>query len=111
MALGIKLGVQYPRRMVLNIEAARKYHLQGVLQVRRNHPQTISSDGTELLIMKDGSAVLLRTRDDIRQGTDELVVAQTPDGVLHKKRSGSSRNARGPSLGLQRWMDEEFSIV
>jgi len=111
MSLGIKLGVHYPRRMVLNIETARKRHLQGILQVRRDHPQTISSDGTERLILRDGSAVLLRTRDDIRQDTDELVVAQAPDGVLHKKRGGGGKNAKGSAVGFQRLMDEDFSIV
>jgi len=89
-SLGIRLGSSFPRRLVLDIAAARKKHLRQVLQVRSCHPETISPDGTEYLLLRDGSRILLRTRDDIRQDTDELVVAQTPD-VIHQKRSSSSR--------------------
>eukprot|EP00928_Gymnodinium_smaydae_P046593 TRINITY_DN31043_c0_g1_i2.p1 TRINITY_DN31043_c0_g1~~TRINITY_DN31043_c0_g1_i2.p1 ORF type:complete len:983 (-),score=123.97 TRINITY_DN31043_c0_g1_i2:311-3259(-) len=82
---GIKLGKQYCKRMLLDLDDARKRHLRSVMQVRRNHPDMVSKDGTEYLQLKDGSRVLLRTRDDIRQDTDKLIVKQTPGEDLHKK--------------------------
>mmetsp|Transcript_42913 Transcript_42913/g.82241 ORF Transcript_42913/g.82241 Transcript_42913/m.82241 type:complete len:994 (-) Transcript_42913:56-3037(-) len=90
LAQGIKLGVTYPRRCMLDIDSARRRHLAAIQRVRRAHPETISEDGTECLLLRDGSRVLLRTRDDIRRDTEELVVAQAPDGILHKRRFASS---------------------
>lgn len=86
LALGIRLGATYSRRMLLDLDAARKQHLRHIMDVRRKHPATVSADGTERLLLADGSRLLLRTRDDIRQDTDELVVAQAPDGILHQRR-------------------------
>jgi deoxyribodipyrimidine photolyase len=114
MSRGLKLGIHYPRRLVLDIEAARKRHLRSVLQVRRSHPEAVSKDGTEYLLLRDGSQVLLRTRDDIRQDTEELIVAQAPDGILHKKRfGGGGASARGRREGgvrpQQLLLDDEVS--
>lgn len=99
LAAGVRLGSTYPRRMVLDVEAARKKHLRNVLDVRQNHPGAKISDGTEYLLLRDGSRVLLRTRDDIRQDTEELIVAQTADGTLHEKRSAP--RGKSASVGFQ----------
>lgn len=87
LAIGVRLGSTYPRRMLLDLAAARRKHLRNVLAVRAQHPEFQSSDGTEYMLLRDGSRVLLRTRDDIRQDTDELIVAQTADDALHGKLS------------------------
>lgn len=84
MSAGVRLGSSYPRRILLDLIKARKQHLRHVIAVREKHPETIGADGTEYLLLRDGSRVLLRTRDDIRQDTDELVVAQTA-GAMHEK--------------------------
>eukprot|EP00930_Biecheleria_cincta_P045656 TRINITY_DN31466_c0_g1_i1.p1 TRINITY_DN31466_c0_g1~~TRINITY_DN31466_c0_g1_i1.p1 ORF type:complete len:933 (+),score=157.65 TRINITY_DN31466_c0_g1_i1:176-2974(+) len=85
LSLGVRLGASYPRRMLLDIAKARQQHLRHVLQVRCNLPETVSPDGTEYLLLFDGSRLLLRTRDDIRQDTEEIIVAQTADPALQRR--------------------------
>lgn len=99
LSLGVRLGASYPKRVLLDIAKARQQHLRNVLLVRRNHPEAVSPDGTEYLLLCDGSRLLLRTRDDIRQDTDELIVAQTPDPAL-QRRGGKA------ALGLQQMLLE-----
>jgi len=109
MSRGIKIGLTFPRRMVLDIEASRKKHLRGILEVRRKHPEMQSADGTEILLLKDGSKMLLRTRNDIRVDTEELVVAQTPDGILHQRKNGGGGSRKSAGNFQQRLLDEEIN--
>merc|ERR1711862_840515 len=79
---------------------ARKQHLRKVLKVRQMYPETVSADGTEQLLLSDGSSVLLRTRNDIQQDTEELVVAQAPDISLHQRRGKGYRDMMGVQQSL-----------
>lgn len=101
---GVRLGVDYCRRVLLDLDAARQRHLRAVLRVRRDHPEATSGDGTEYLLLGDGSRVLLRTRDDIRQDTDRLIIKQAPGEELHRR--GALRTA--PAGSWQGLLECEF---
>eukprot|EP00929_Paragymnodinium_shiwhaense_P007476 TRINITY_DN111394_c0_g1_i1.p1 TRINITY_DN111394_c0_g1~~TRINITY_DN111394_c0_g1_i1.p1 ORF type:complete len:928 (-),score=91.94 TRINITY_DN111394_c0_g1_i1:37-2820(-) len=104
MNIGVKLGVDYCKRMLIDLDEARKKHLRAISQVRLKHPEMMHGDGTEYLFLKDGSRVLLRTRDDIRLGdTDKLIVKQSPGEDLHR----SSRRRAVPSSSWQGLLEEE----
>jgi deoxyribodipyrimidine photolyase len=109
MAISVRLGSTYPRRMLLDLTAARKKHLRNVLAVRAQYPECQSSDGTEYLLLRDGSRVLLRTRDDIRQDTDELIVAQTADDSLHGK--NQAKTGRSALNAFQQCMMDQQSTI
>ncbi len=77
-AAGVHLGSTYPKRVVTNLEAARRASHAAVMSIRRGAgARYILPSGHEWRALEDGTRVVLITRKDYREGGDEIVTKQS----------------------------------
>lgn len=77
---GFRLGRDYPRRIVTNLNAARINSLRAVIEVRNKHrAQLVLPCGNERVVLDDGRPVRCITRIDYRTDSDRPVTKQTID--------------------------------
>ena len=66
-AAGVELGRDYPKRIVTDLEGARREALKAVIDVRKAHPEYVLPDGNEALPLPEpGRTARCITRVDYR---------------------------------------------
>ena len=77
-AANVALGRHYPKRIILDLEDARRKSLKAVVDVRRAHPEYVLPDGNESLPLPEpGRTARCITRVDYRMMSEEVVTRQT----------------------------------
>ena len=95
-AANVALGRHYPKRIVLDLEDARRKSLKAVVDVRRAHPEYVLPDGNEALPLPEpGRTARCITRVDYRMMSEEVVTRQTAaapwDASRRRRRDPMSR--------------------
>ena len=95
-AANVALGRHYPKRIVLDLEDARRKSLKAVVDVRRAHPEYVLPDGNEALPLPEpGRTARCITRVDYRMMSEEVVTRQTAaapwDASRRQRRDPMSR--------------------
>ena len=95
-AAGVALGRDYPKRIVSDLEDARRKSLKAVVDVRRAHPEYVLPDGNEALPLPEpGRTARCITRVDYRMMSEEVVTRQTAaapwDASRRQRRDPMSR--------------------
>ncbi|CAE8674392.1 unnamed protein product [Polarella glacialis] len=80
LVAGRQLFCQYPNRVLLDLDAARRAHARRVIEVRRKHPEMVARTGHEWLKLpgKKGLLAKVVTRQEFRAETEDFIYYQGP---------------------------------
>lgn len=84
----------YPRRVLLDLDAARREHARRVIDVRRKNPEIVARSGHEWLSLPNRKGLLAKvvTRHEFRAETEDFIFFQGPQ--RHERpRAGTQKEA------------------
>mmetsp|Transcript_24188 Transcript_24188/g.44209 ORF Transcript_24188/g.44209 Transcript_24188/m.44209 type:complete len:209 (+) Transcript_24188:2-628(+) len=77
----------YWQRVIEDLIAARLVHQKNVIAVRKQFPEFVKSDGTEVIRLSNGQVLHMEVRDDIRENDeDSITLIMTADDPRSMKR-------------------------
>ena len=99
-AAGVKLGANYPERIVVDLEAARRGTVGALLRMRRGAPQFNDAGGYDIITLPSGTTTRVFTKEEYRIGADGATPAARGRGRGGGRGKGrkSGGGGRGRSL-------------
>ena len=98
-AAGVKLGANYPERIVVDLEAARRETVGALLRMRRGAPQFNDAGGYDIITLPSGTTTRVFTKEEYRIGADGATPAARGRGRGGGRGKGrKSGGGRGRSL-------------
>ena len=87
---GVKLGANYPERIVVDLEAARRGTVGALLRMRRGAPQFNDAGGYDIITLPSGTTTRVFTKEEYRIGADGATPAARGAGAA----AGAGRGGR-----------------